>query len=132
MPTDNRALTRQWFEFVWNQKRGSAIDEMMMPDCLVHGLGDDRVGPASFHEFHDMFVGAFPDIAVTVDDVIGEADKTAARFTVRGTHGGDNLGFQATGRPIEATGLCYIQWKDGRIVEAWNEFDSAGRIQSLR
>ena len=132
MPIDNRALSRQWFELVWNQKRGNVIDEIMAPGCVVHGLGDERVGPPAFHEFHDMFVGAFPDITVTVDDVIGEGDKTAGRFTVRGTHRGDHLGFKATGKPIVATGMFYAHWKDGRMIEAWNEFDSAGRIQALR
>jgi steroid delta-isomerase-like uncharacterized protein len=132
MPTDNRALTRQWFEQVWNQKRGNVIDEMLGADAVVHGLGDDRIGNAPFHEFHDTFVGAFPDITVQVDDVISEGDRTAARFTVRGTHRGDHLGFTATGKSIVATGLCYIHWKGGKIVEAWNEFDSAGKIQALR
>jgi predicted ester cyclase len=132
MATDNQALSRQWFELVWNRKRAEVIDEMMSPSCVVHGLGEDRIGPAAFREFHDMFLGAFPDITVTVDDVIGEADKTAGRFTVRGTHRGDHLGFKATGKPLKATGMFYAHWKDGRMVEAWNEFDSAGRVGALR
>jgi steroid delta-isomerase-like uncharacterized protein len=132
MATDNRALTRNWFERVWNQRDRRAIEELLAPNAVVHGLGDDRVGHAPFHEFHQMFLGAFPDVTVEVDDVIGDADKTAARFTVRGTHHGDHLGFPATGKPILATGMCYVRWEAGRIAEAWNEFDSAGKIQALR
>jgi steroid delta-isomerase-like uncharacterized protein len=132
MPSDNQQLTRQWFEQVWNRKRAATIDELLSPDVLVHGLGDDRVGPAAFHEFHQMFLGAVPDVSVNVDDVTGAGDTTAARFTVRGTHRGDHFGFPATNKPIVATGLCYVRWNDGQIVEAWNEFDSVGKIQALR
>jgi predicted ester cyclase len=132
IPFDYSQLTQRWFEQVWNARSTVAIDKMLAPGALIHGLGDDRIGPKGFLEFHKMFLGAFPDVTVVVDDVICESEKTAARFTVRGTHRGDHMGFAATNQPIVATGLCYIRWQGGQIIEAWNEFDSAGKIQALR
>jgi predicted ester cyclase len=132
--TDNKALTRRWFEEVWNKSRESAISEMLTPNCNVHGLeetGSPLTGPQAFLRFYRQFRSGFPDVKVTVDQVIAEGDMTAARFTGRATHGGDGLGVQATGAVVTVSGLCMIRWEGGRIAEAWNEFDAAGLMRQV-
>jgi predicted ester cyclase len=68
---------------------------------------------------------------VTVEDTIAEGDKVAARCTVRATHAGDGLGFAATQRAMEITGIAIVRVKDGKIIEAWNNFDFMGMFQQL-
>lgn len=117
-------LLHRWFEEVWNQKREDAIDEMMAEDVVIHGLGPEPiVGRENFKPFHRSFVSAFPDIHVTVDDVITDGNKTSCRCTVRGTHTGDGLGFAATNKPVEFTGGGMCTLRDGKFSEVWNEFD---------
>jgi steroid delta-isomerase-like uncharacterized protein len=127
MTQDNEALVRRWFEEVWNKGRADAIAEMFAEDGIAHGLSDDSGqplrGPADFRIFHGKFREAFPDIVVTVEDTIAEGDKVAARCSVRGKHTGDTLGFAATQAPMEITGISFVRIKDGKIVEAWNNFD---------
>ena len=135
MPSpDNKALTRRWFEEVWNKRREEAIEEMLAPHGIAHGLaesGEDLPGPAEFRRFYRQFRSGFPDIRIKVDQVIAEGDTTAARFTAYGSHTGDGLGIKATGRPVRVSGMCMIRWKDGQIAEAWNEFDAAGLMRQL-
>ena len=135
MSEENKALIRRWMEEVWNKGRAEAIDEMFAEDGVAHGLsgagGDALRGPVAFREFHRNFRGAFPDIVVIVEDVIAEADKVVARCTVRGQHMGDNLGFAATKRPMEITGITIVRVRDGKIVEAWNNFDFMSMNQQL-
>lgn len=134
MPFDNKALTRRWFEEVWNKKREPAIDEMLAAGALVHGLsesGEDLAGPEAFRRFYRQFRSGFPDIRVTVDQVIGEGEMTAARFSAYGTHSGDGLGVKATGRPVRVGGMVMVRWKDGKIAEGWNEFDAAGLARQI-
>jgi len=123
----NKALVRRWFEEVWNKGRAEAIDEMFAADGIAHGLSDDAVdplrGPADFKPFHERFRGAFPDIEVVVEDMIAEDDKVAARCSVRGKHTGDHLGIAASNAPVDFTGVSIVRIKDGKIVEAWNNFD---------
>jgi len=38
-------------------------------------------------------------------------------------HQGDGLGFAATNKPVDFTGMLIVRVKDGQIVEAWNEFN---------
>ena len=126
---DNRALVHRWFEEVWNKKRVDAIDEMMASDCIAHGLqGDDGTvvtGIAPFKEFHRSFVTRFPNIRIEVADTLSDGDRTAARCLVTGNEAG-------TGKSIEISGMVISRWKDGKIVEAWNNFDLHLVEQQLR
>ena len=131
----NKELTRRWFEEVWNQRRSEAIDRLLAPDGIAYGLDapgtPPKPGPESFRPFWEKFCGAFPDLRIIVEEVIGEGDMTAARFSFQGTHRGDHLGAPATGRPILATGMCLIRWRNGQIVQGWNEFDSMRLFQQI-
>ena len=124
---ENKALIRRWFEEVWNQGRADAIAEMLADDAVVHGLSDDAAkplrGPAGFLPFHAQFREAFPNIEVVVEDTIAEGDKVVARCSVRGKHVGDSLGFAATGAQAEFDGIAIGRVKNGKFVEAWNNFD---------
>ncbi len=123
----HKALMRSWFEEVWNKGRAEAIAEMMAEDAVAHGLSDDAAkplrGPKGFLPFHAQFHAAFPNIEVVVEDQLGEGDKVATRCSVRGKHEGDSLGFKATQAPVEFTGIVITRIKDGKIAEAWNNFD---------
>jgi steroid delta-isomerase-like uncharacterized protein len=127
MSEENKALIRRWFEEVWNKGRPDAIAEMLAAEGIVHGLSEDPSqplrGPAGFLPFHAQFREAFPKIEVVVEDQIAEGDMVAARCSVRGKHTGDSLGFAATQAPVDFTGIAITRIKDGKIVEAWNNFD---------
>ena len=129
---ENKQLVRRWFEEVWNKGRAEAIAEMFAADGLAHGLGDAPLrGPGNFLPFFHTFKNAFPDIEVIVEDAIAEGDMVAARCTVRGRHQGHTLGFAATNRAVEFTGLCIARCRAGQIVEAWNNFDFLAMYQQL-
>ncbi len=127
MSEENKALVRRWFDEVWNKGRAEAIPEMFAEDGIAHGLADDpgtpMRGPADYRPFHARFLEAFPDLKVIVEDAIAEGDMVAARCSVRGKHTGDSLGIAATHSPVEFTGITFLRISDGKIVEAWNNFD---------
>ena len=131
----NKALMRRWFEEVWNRGRADAIPEMFAEDGIAHGLSDDvdapLKGPNGFLPFHGQFREAFPNIEVVVEDQIAEGDLVATRCSVRGKHQGDSLGFAATNSPVDFTGVTITRIRDGKIVEAWNNFDFATMYRQL-
>ena len=134
MPAPRDTIVHRWFEEVWNKGRASAIDEMLAEDAMVYGLaeaGVDVRGPAGFKPFHEKLRGAFPDIHVTVEDTIEQGDLIASRWTVRMTHTGDDLGVQATGRRVTATGMTIARVRDGKIVEGWNNWDTLALMQQI-
>jgi len=127
MSEENKAVVARWFEEVWNKGRAEAIREIFAEDGIAHGLSDDvdkpMRGPRDYEPFYQAFRGAFPDVVVTVEDMVAEGDKVAARCSVRGKHMGDHLGFAATQTPVDFTGITIVRIKNGKIVEAWNNFD---------
>lgn len=128
-------LARRWFEEVWNKGREQAIDEMFAADGVAHGLanetGEKLRGPVGFKPFFRSFRNAFPDIQVTIEDAISEGDKIAVRCAVRGTHAGDGIGIASTNKPVEFTGMSILRIADGKIAEAWNNFDFATMFKQL-
>jgi steroid delta-isomerase-like uncharacterized protein len=133
--SDNAAFIRRWFEEVWNKGREEAIDEMLAEEGVVHGLGDEPGhvihGASGFKPFFHSFRGAFPDLKVVVEDTVSEGDKVAARCSASAKHTGHTLGFAATHRPVEFHGISIVRIRDGKIVEAWNNFDFMSMFRQL-
>ncbi len=127
MSEENKELLRRWFEEVWNKGRADAIVEMFDENGIAHGLSDDPSkpikGPTDFTPFHTTFRAAFPNMIINVDDMVAEGDKVAARCSVRGKHEGEFRGRAATQAPVAFTGMTIVRIRDGKIVEAWNNFD---------
>jgi steroid delta-isomerase-like uncharacterized protein len=100
---------------------------MLSATTVVHGIEDSTGKPLrgrqAFKKFYRQFLDAFPDLTVTVLDTVTEGDKIAARCLVKGRHQGDTLGFPATGKKTEFTGVCIVRVKNGKFVEGWNNFD---------
>ena len=142
MASSYPTLVHEWFEEVWNQRKQQTIDRLLAPDAVVHGIVDEQgrelVGPQAFRQFHQRFLDAFPDARVDVLDAVANGNMLAARCVVRGKHQGDGMGFKATQKNVEFTGMCFARVQGGRIVEAWNNFDfltmhtQLGTLASLR
>lgn len=117
----------RWFDEVWNNKSEKAIDEMCAEDVIANGLtdaeGNTVRGIDSYKNLFRAFISAYPDIKISVEDVIGEGDKIVARCRVSGTHTGDGLRIAPTDQSVEFTGMTIVRIEDGKIAEAWNEFD---------
>lgn len=135
MTNTNDTIQHRWFEEVWNKGRADAIDEMLDPDVIGHGLvdsnGNEVRGTEAFKSFYESFRGAFPDIQVIVEDTVAEGDKIVARCTVKATHSGEGLGISPTGKSVEFSGVCMLKVKDEKIVEAWNNFDFLTMMQQI-
>jgi steroid delta-isomerase-like uncharacterized protein len=127
MSEENKQLLHRWFEEVWNNGRAEAIEEMFDENGIAHGLSEDPSnpikGPSGYRPFYTTFRKAFPNIMVVVEDMIAEGDKVAARCSVRAKHEGEFMGRAATQAPVEFTGITIVRIHNGKIVEAWNNFD---------
>jgi steroid delta-isomerase-like uncharacterized protein len=129
----NKALIRRWFEEVWNQGCEEVIDELRAPDTVATGLGEgnqESRGHAPFRIFYANLRGTFPDLHVTIDDMIAEGDRVGVRITLEGTHIGDVLA-PATGRKVKFSGIVIARIADGKIAEAWNNLDQLGMLKQI-
>ncbi len=133
MATENVNLARRWFEEVWNQRRTETIDELLTDESISHSASGPLRGKQEFKDrTHGPFLSAFPDLQMIVEAVVGDGDEVVVRWVVTGTHGGDGLGFPATGRTVSFRGMTWIRISGGKMVEGWDCWNQAGLIQSLR
>jgi steroid delta-isomerase-like uncharacterized protein len=130
----NKRLVRRWFDQVWNKQKATAIDQMFAATGVAHAKGGDggaARGPEGFKPFHQAYLNAFPDLRITVDDVVAEGRKVAVRWTATGTHRGNGLGFSATQKPMRMAGMTFVVVRNGKIVEGWDSYDSFSMFQQL-
>src|SRR6185295_11964264 len=95
-----RALIR-FTEFI-NTASEMLATELISPDAIFHvpGRPEPMRGPAGYLAIIQMMRGGFPDIQWTLEEMVAEGDKVAARFTMRGTHGGPFFGVPPSGNKI--------------------------------
>jgi steroid delta-isomerase-like uncharacterized protein len=66
-----------------------------------------------------------------LEDTVAEADKVAARFTMRGTHQGAFFGVPPTGKKIEVQAMNFYRFSSGQIVEEYGQPDLLGLMQQI-
>ena len=77
------------------------------------------------------FRAGFPDVVFKVEDQVAEGDKVVTRWRARGTNTGDFNGMPATGKAITLPGITIQRLEDGKIAEAWVQYDQLRLMQQL-
>jgi steroid delta-isomerase-like uncharacterized protein len=128
---ENRALAQRSWEIV-SQRNPDLIEEYYPTEFVWHEPDRDIRGYEQAKQFVSTFFEAFPDISITIDDVIAEGDKVVSRYTIRGTHQGETQEFgPPTGRQMELEGITIHRFEDGKIVEEWERYDNLSALQQL-
>ena len=129
------SFIHRWFEEVWNNKREARLTRcslpMVSPMVSLTLTGTRSAGLRISKSIIRQFVEGFPDMRIEVEDTVVEGDKIAARCRVTGSHLGRGIGVAPTNNPVEFTGMTIVRIKDGKIVEAWNEFNFMEMYQQL-
>jgi steroid delta-isomerase-like uncharacterized protein len=115
----NKDLVRRIYEEMWNQSNSDLAAEI-----FLH--------PEGVEKFLRQFLPSFSDLQHTVDEMIAEGDRVAARFTARGTHSGPWMDFPATGRAIEYSGVTWCRVANGKIIEHQTWWDKAALIEQVK
>ena len=132
MPQTARELGRLWFEVVWNRGRRGAIAELLSPNVVLHDAGVDSVGIEPFLLFFDRMQDTFSEIHVDVEEIIEEYDKACIRWTSTAKHTGFGFSVPPTGAEVRVSGLSVIHVEDGKVVEAWQNWDRLGMMDQIK
>lgn len=135
-PADIAEGSRRLLEETFNQGNLELIDQFVAPHAVNHDPAEpprlrELRGPEVLKRTVQMYRGAFPDVRITVDDVIAAGDKVVLRWHSEGTHRGELEGLAPTGVRGSVTGISIDQWKDGKVVESWTEWDNLGLARQL-
>jgi len=129
---DNKATVRRFYEEVFNQKNRAAIDECSDPNYVDRSAPPGLPGGiAGQKQLIGMYLTAFPDLHLAVEEMIAEGDKVVSRWSGSGTHQGKFMGIPPTGKQVTATGMEIIRIAGRKFVEHWMELDALGLLQQL-
>ena len=129
---ENKAIVQRMTEEIFNKKNVDALGDFMAEDMVDHNPPPtDKPGLEGVKDMFRMFLSAFPDLSIQVDDVIAEGDKVVMRATTTGTHQGDFMGIAATGKKISYGEIHIVRIAGGKMVEHWGIEDQMGMMQQL-
>jgi steroid delta-isomerase-like uncharacterized protein len=133
MSEENKALVRRFYEEVWNKGNLDAAYDIFAHDYVRHDLrpGDAPRGPEGQKLIAGMFHTAFPDVHLSVQFMVAEADMVVARWTMEGTHQGAWGGIPPTGKRMSFAGVNIFRLSEGKVVEIWNHRDDLGLMEQL-
>ncbi len=134
MSEQNKALVRRSTEEIWNNGNLALADEIYAANYVAHDPAnppDLGSGPEAVKKLVTMYRTAFPDVQLTIEEIIAEGDQVVTRWTARGTHKGDLMGIAATGKQTTVTGMGITRIAGGKIQEAWGNWDTLGMMQQL-
>ena len=121
----NTDIVRQWFEEVWNRGRAEAIEELLAPDAVMHGLGPEGLrGSQAFRQFHAAFCATYSDICVTVERTVEEGEMVSAWCRATAVH-------RQSGTAVAFSGAVLGEVRGGRIQAGWNNWDFLGLLTQL-
>lgn len=127
-----KELAHKFFDRVWNEKDTSVIDELLAPDVVGTSEGDEVRGPAGFRaSVYEPITTAFPDVRLTIHDIVADEHQAAVRWTVHGTHTGPLMHLPASGRKVKFTGITWLKFQDGKIISGADSYNLHGLIAYL-
>jgi predicted ester cyclase len=133
--TSNKAAVRRFCDAA-NTGDGEllskTIDELVEPDALIRTpLPIEATGAQLVKEVFGRLRRAYPDLHVTIEDLIEEGDKVVFRNTVTGTHQGEHMGIPPTGRSVTYNEIFIARFAGGRVAETWGVVDVLSQMKQL-
>jgi predicted ester cyclase len=120
---ENKELIRRLIE---EGNKGKAA-AMAVIDRSIDMRGDLK----DFKQMESEWYDAFPDMHYTIDDMVAEGDKVAARVTMTGTHKGEIMGIPPTNKKVTVSLIFIDRFAGGKIVEDNGIFDALDLMRQL-
>jgi serine phosphatase RsbU (regulator of sigma subunit)/predicted ester cyclase len=123
---ENKALVRRFME-ARAKADLNAIEEMMAPDFISHGLlPGQQPGREGLKRSIAEIAATFSNRRRFIEDQVAEGDKVVTRYTLRATHDRKEImGVAPTGREVTYKAIVIHRISEGKIAEEWG-LGSAG------
>lgn len=117
------------FDEVVNKQQLGVLDELVSPTLIF--ASSRPPGPEGVKGVVTWLHGAFVDLHYTINDLIAEGDKVAARLSAQGIHQGEYLGYPGTGKAVAFTEFMIFRFENGQIEEWWLVADQASVLRQI-
>jgi steroid delta-isomerase-like uncharacterized protein len=130
---ENEAIVRRLYEEVWNKRRVELVDELISPSHALYdpNVCGSEVGPQAYKRQLVKWLKAFPDVRMTIEDIVGENEKIVVAWTLSGTHDGEFAGFPATNKKVSVEGVTINHVVNGKVIDSLVTWDALGFMKQL-
>ncbi len=122
----NKMLIEKVFNEVMNGRNMGSIEKFIAPGYVNHGIPNAKTGPAGFREIIQQFLDAFPDMKITMENIIAEGDMVATCGYWTGTNEGSFMGAPASGKQVKCAYIDFWKIQNGMCTENWVQMDMVG------
>jgi steroid delta-isomerase-like uncharacterized protein len=133
MMADKKEIARYFLGEAFSTGNLAPADEWIAANWVNHDPGTPALpaGPEGFKQLVGAYRTAFPDLTITVDELIAEGDKVVGRWTATGTNTGSLMGMPPTGKHATITGISILAFAGSQVTEQRTNWDTMGMLQQL-
>jgi predicted ester cyclase len=129
---DLAALARRFNDEILSQGKLEVIDELVADDFVEHqAMPGMPEGKDALRTFTEMFRAGFPDMKVETLATAVDGDEVWIHSRMTGTHQGELMGIEPTGKKVDVMMFDRIRMRDGKAVEHWGASDDLGMMTQL-
>ena len=131
----NKETVRRFIEEVFNQNPSQGVQEFADQDYMNHDPTGKSMQGASQNVAG--FRSAFPDVHMTITQMLGEGDLVAVQWTASGTHQqpithlASEFAQPANGKSASVTGFSLVRFSGDKIAEVWNHWDTHHLLEQI-
>ena len=133
----NKLVASRFIHELWNERRLEVANELIAANCVTHQLraGEPPKGaprsPESLRQEAAAWLTGFPDLRLSLEQMVAEGDLVSARCTISGTHTGSWMEIAPTGKKVNVPMMTIHRIAGGKIVEDWVLVGSLVLFQQL-
>ncbi len=111
----------------FSEGRPDLLDQAVAPDWQDIPLAPHQApGREGMKPLIQDFVAAFPDLEITIREIIGAPGRAAVRAEITGTHEGEWFGIAPTGKTFRMPIHEFHYIGNGRLTHTWHLEDWFG------
>ena len=130
-PVHHKRAMRRLIEEVFNGGNLSIANDIYHPEATYPSQPDIPVGSEGIRTILNMYQRAMPDFHVDVKSMITDGDMVLTWLAQSGTHKGELMGVQPSGKKVNWGQIIIARFEGGKIVESWSNEDILGLMQQL-
>ena len=128
----NKAICKVFFDELFNQKNIDAIDKFVASNVNIQNpFPGQRTGADGYRDISQIYGLAFPDLKISFNHILGDADQVTCHFTLEGTHKDLFMNVPATGIKVKYDVVHILKLTNEKITEHWSLIDSLGVLQQI-
>jgi predicted ester cyclase len=105
--------------------------QLYADSAVLHRAPPLSPGIEPIKQWYRSLWAAFPDVQLTLGNVLAEGAFVANEFRLRATHLGPFLGNAASGKSIDVAGVTILRFEAGKCVERWSQTDLYGMLKQI-